>query len=100
MTYVFGGDFDFDDITTSCVFASRAGGFDVLPASAVGVVADVVSGALIRCETPALVDGAAAPMFGYGGGDASLHVQHRGGLAVSPAAAAWSAGRSRRSRRT
>ena len=80
VAYVFGGDFD-DAESSSCVFASRAGGFDVLPASAAGVAADVVSGALIRCETPALVDGAAAPMFGYGGGDASLHVQHRGGLA-------------------
>ena len=90
VAYVFGGDFD-DAESSSCVFASRAGGFDVLPASAAGVAADVVSGALIRCETPALVDGAAAPMFGYGGGDASLHVQHRGGLAASPTAAAWSA---------
>ena len=83
LAYVFGGDFD-DFNSASCVFASRSHGFDVLPASAVSVAADVVSGALIRCETPALVDGMAANMFGYGGGDASLHVMHRGGLAVSP----------------
>uniref|UniRef100_A0A7S0KFR1 IPT/TIG domain-containing protein n=1 Tax=Micromonas pusilla TaxID=38833 RepID=A0A7S0KFR1_MICPS len=90
LAYVFGGDFD-DFNSASCVFASRSHGFDVLPASAVSVAADVVSGALIRCETPALVDGMAANMFGYGGGDASLHVMHRGGLAVSPTAVAWSA---------
>ena len=84
---------EFDAETTRCVFAARTGGFDVLPASAVGVDAHVVSSALARCETPALADGAAAPMFGYGGGDASLHLQHRGEQAASAAALAWSVAR-------